>query len=54
MMMVAVLQVELEFLISSYIKVQHTHLTDRAAVDTATVELVVNILHWIFPAFDYR
>lgn len=36
------------------VKVQHTHLTDTAAVDTATVELVVNILHWIFPAFDYR
>lgn len=36
------------------VKVQHTHLTDTAAVDTATVELVVNTLHWIFPAFDYR
>eukprot|EP01018_Ginkgo_biloba_P033544 Gb_18758 [translate_table: standard] len=36
------------------VKVQHTHLTDTAAVDTVTVELVVNILHWIFPVFDYR
>ncbi|GLJ21461.1 hypothetical protein SUGI_0395900 [Cryptomeria japonica] len=36
------------------VKVQHTHLTNTAAIDTATVELVTNVLHWIFPAFDYR
>ncbi|KAH9329900.1 hypothetical protein KI387_002008, partial [Taxus chinensis] len=36
------------------VKVQHTHMTNTAAIDTATVEFVVNILHWIFPTFDYR
>ncbi|XP_076918598.1 putative ABC1 protein At2g40090 [Bidens hawaiensis] len=29
--------------------VQHMHMTDYA-----TVELIVNTLHWIFPSFDYR
>ncbi|KAA8539582.1 hypothetical protein F0562_026274 [Nyssa sinensis] len=36
------------------VKVQHTHMTDTAAADSATVELLVNTLHWFFPAFDYR
>ncbi|XP_008785348.1 putative ABC1 protein At2g40090 isoform X2 [Phoenix dactylifera] len=36
------------------VKVQHTHLTDTAIADIATVGLVVNFLHWFFPAFDYR
>lgn len=36
------------------IQVQHTHMTDTAAADTATVELIVNTLHQLFPAFDYR
>ncbi|KAJ4720059.1 Protein kinase [Melia azedarach] len=35
-------------------KVQHTHMTDTAAADHATVELIVNTLHWLFPSFDYR
>ncbi|KDP44776.1 hypothetical protein JCGZ_01276 [Jatropha curcas] len=35
-------------------KVQHTHMTDTAAVDHATVELIVNTLHRFFPSFDYR
>ncbi|KAL2567796.1 hypothetical protein AAZV13_18G025900 [Glycine max] len=34
--------------------VQHTHMTDTAAADHATVELVVNTLHRFFPSFDYR
>uniref|UniRef100_A0A7C9ANF1 ABC1 atypical kinase-like domain-containing protein n=2 Tax=Opuntia streptacantha TaxID=393608 RepID=A0A7C9ANF1_OPUST len=36
------------------VKVQHTHMTDTAAADYATVELLVNTLHWLFPTFDYR
>lgn len=36
------------------IQVQHTHMTDTAAADHATVELIVNTLHWVFPSFDYR
>ncbi|XP_072976509.1 putative ABC1 protein At2g40090 isoform X1 [Typha angustifolia] len=36
------------------VKVQHTHLTDTAVADLATVEFIVNFLHWCFPAFDYR
>lgn len=38
----------------SVIQVQHTHMTDTAAADYATVELIVNTLHWLFPDFDYR
>ncbi|XP_060178681.1 putative ABC1 protein At2g40090 [Lycium barbarum] len=36
------------------VKVQHTHMTDTAAADYATVELIVNTLHGFFPSFDYR
>lgn len=36
------------------VKVQHTHLTDTAVADIATVDLIVNFLRWCFPAFDYR
>ncbi|KAJ9540696.1 hypothetical protein OSB04_027202 [Centaurea solstitialis] len=36
------------------VKVQHMHMTDTAAADYATVELIVNTLHWLFPSFDYR
>ncbi|KAJ1383382.1 UbiB domain [Sesbania bispinosa] len=36
------------------VKVQHTHMTDTAAADHATVELIVNTLHKFFPSFDYR
>ncbi|XP_055831285.1 putative ABC1 protein At2g40090 isoform X1 [Solanum dulcamara] len=36
------------------VKVQHTHMTDTAAADYATVELIVNTLHRFFPSFDYR
>ncbi|KAJ9160321.1 hypothetical protein P3X46_025732 [Hevea brasiliensis] len=36
------------------VKVQHTHMTDTAAADRASVELIVNTLHWFFPSFDYR
>ncbi|KAH6777804.1 ABC2-like protein 9 [Perilla frutescens var. hirtella] len=36
------------------VKVQHTHMTDTAEADYATVELIVNTLHRIFPSFDYR
>lgn len=36
------------------VKVQHMHMTDTAAADYATVELIVNTLHRIFPSFDYR
>ncbi|KAL6957420.1 hypothetical protein U1Q18_047013 [Sarracenia purpurea var. burkii] len=36
------------------VKVQHAHMTDTAATDYATVELIVNTLHRIFPTFDYR
>ncbi|XP_021904261.1 putative ABC1 protein At2g40090 [Carica papaya] len=36
------------------VKVQHAHMTDTAAADQATVEFIVNTLHWFFPSFDYR
>ncbi|OEL24599.1 putative ABC1 protein [Dichanthelium oligosanthes] len=36
------------------VKVQHDHLTDTSVVDIATVGLLVNVLHYIFPTFDYR
>ncbi|KAL8218110.1 hypothetical protein R6Q57_021483 [Mikania cordata] len=36
------------------VKVQHTHMTDTAAADFATVEMIVNTLHRFFPTFDYR
>ncbi|ERN09798.1 putative ABC1 protein At2g40090 isoform X1 [Amborella trichopoda] len=36
------------------VKIQHTHMTDTAAADSATVGLIVNFLHWCFPSFDYR
>ncbi|PWA56293.1 ABC2-like protein [Artemisia annua] len=36
------------------VKVQHMHMTDTAAADYATVEFIVNTLHWLFPSFDYR
>ncbi|XVF40740.1 hypothetical protein PTKIN_Ptkin01aG0139000 [Pterospermum kingtungense] len=36
------------------VKVQHIHMTDTAAADQATVEFLVNTLHWLFPSFDYR
>nr|GLL40320.1 putative ABC1 protein At2g40090 isoform X1 [Ipomoea trifida] len=36
------------------VKVQHTHMTDTAAADYATVGLVVNTLHRFFPDVDYR
>ncbi|XP_015877370.3 putative ABC1 protein At2g40090 [Ziziphus jujuba] len=36
------------------VKVQHTHMTDTAAADQASVELIVNTLHRFFPSFDYR
>lgn len=35
------------------VKVQHTHLTDTAAMDIATVKLVVRVVHLLFPNFDY-
>lgn len=36
------------------VKVQHAHMTDTAAADYATVELIVNTFHRFFPSFDYR
>ncbi|KAH8501411.1 hypothetical protein H0E87_016279 [Populus deltoides] len=36
------------------VKVQHTHMTDTATADRATVEVLVNTLHGVFPSFDYR
>ncbi|KAK8947431.1 putative ABC1 protein [Platanthera zijinensis] len=36
------------------VKIQHTHLTDTAIADIATVKLLVNGLNWCFPEFDYR
>ncbi|GAA0178929.1 ATP-binding cassette [Lithospermum erythrorhizon] len=36
------------------VKVQHTHMTDTAEADYATVELIVNSVHRFFPSFDYR
>ncbi|GAV85603.1 ABC1 domain-containing protein [Cephalotus follicularis] len=36
------------------VKVQHTHMTDTAAADHATVEFIVTTLHRFFPSFDYR
>ncbi|MCH90073.1 putative ABC1 protein, partial [Trifolium medium] len=35
------------------VKVQHPHMTETAAADQATVELIVNTLHNFFPSFDY-
>ncbi|KAK8949592.1 putative ABC1 protein [Platanthera zijinensis] len=35
------------------VKIQHTHLTDTAIADIATVKLLVNGLNWCFPEFDY-
>ncbi|XP_031260535.1 putative ABC1 protein At2g40090 [Pistacia vera] len=46
------------FLCQNYflnIQVQYTHMTDTAAADHATVELIVNTLHKVFfPSFGYR
>ncbi|KAD2805177.1 hypothetical protein E3N88_38554 [Mikania micrantha] len=36
------------------VKVQHTHMTNTAAADFATVEMIVNTVHRFFPTFDYR
>ncbi|KAK8705644.1 hypothetical protein V6N13_049241 [Hibiscus sabdariffa] len=36
------------------VAVQHTHMTDTAAADQATVKFLVNTIHWLFPSFDYR
>lgn len=36
------------------VKVQHTHMTDTAAADYATVDFLVHTVHRIFPSFDYR
>ncbi|KAI3994389.1 hypothetical protein MKX01_012646 [Papaver californicum] len=36
------------------VKVQHSHMTDTASADYATVELILNTVHWLFPSFDYR
>jgi hypothetical protein len=36
------------------LQVQHDHSMDTSAIDIATVDLVVNALHYIFPTFDYR
>ncbi|KAG2332407.1 hypothetical protein Bca52824_003587 [Brassica carinata] len=36
------------------VHVQHAHMTDTAAADTAAVGVIVNTLHRIFPSFDYR
>lgn len=36
------------------VQVQHMHLTDTAVADIVTVDLIVSLLHWCFPAFDYR
>ncbi|CAM8913585.1 hypothetical protein QQ045_031157 [Rhodiola kirilowii] len=36
------------------VKIQHTHMTDTAAADHATVDLIVTTLHRLFPSFDYR
>lgn len=35
-------------------QVQHAHVTDTAIADTASVELIVKVLNWCFPSFDYR
>lgn len=35
-------------------QVQHMQLTDSAVADTATVDLIVNLVHWFFPSIDYR
>ena len=40
--------------IISHMQVQHTHMTDTAAADHATVDFVVTTLHRFFPSFDYR
>ncbi|KAB1217741.1 hypothetical protein CJ030_MR3G014849 [Morella rubra] len=36
------------------VKVQHSHMTDTAAADYATVDLVVKTVHQFFPTLDYR
>jgi hypothetical protein len=36
------------------LQVQHDHLTYTSVRDNATVDLLVNDLHYIFPTFDYR
>ena len=36
------------------LQVQHDHLVDTSVMDIATVDLVVNALHYIFPTFDYK
>nr|XP_043617331.1 putative ABC1 protein At2g40090 [Erigeron canadensis] len=36
------------------VKVQHTHMTDTAAADLATVDFIYTTLHRLFPSFDYR
>lgn len=36
------------------VKVQHTHLTDTSDADIHTVNFIVHVGHWLFPAFDYR
>lgn len=41
-------------MVSVNIQVQHSHMTETAAADQATVELIVNTLHNFFPSFDYR
>lgn len=35
-------------------QVQHSHMTDTAVADHATVSLIVNTLHRLFPSLDYR
>lgn len=42
------------YVLSVNVQVQHTQMTDTAAADQATVELIVNTLHKFFPSFDYR
>jgi len=41
-------------MVSVNVQVQHSHMTETAAADQATVELIVNTLHNFFPSFDYR
>jgi hypothetical protein len=42
------------YALSVNLQVQHPHMTETAAADQATVELIVNTLHNFFPSFDYR
>ncbi|GAQ84896.1 ABC transporter-like protein [Klebsormidium nitens] len=35
------------------VKIQHTHLTDTASADTATVAFFVRAVKWAFPDYDY-